>query len=272
MTHPAITSATSNASANLANVARAITAAHAAGREIVTVTVVAGEYAGFRYVSDSTDSVTGSINTDLDARAAALAQEVWRIRTPAFAEGLFAEMHAVAEPLIIFGAGHIGVALANITHSLGFRVTVLDDREDFADPVRFVDGIRVQTLDFAEPLANLQLTPVSYVVMVTRAHKYDFDCLRAVLQQPQLPRYIGMIGSKRRVRAAFQALLEVGVPRTLLEQVHAPVGVDIGAETPAEIAVSIAAELIQVRRAHPNTGKGTRDRVLERMFPQQATQ
>jgi xanthine dehydrogenase accessory factor len=251
---------------------RAIAAAHAAGRDLVTVTVLSGDYAGYRYLSSTPTTIDGSIAPDIDARAAELAAHLWQARTPVLQDELFAEMHAVAEPLLIFGAGHIGVALANLAHTLGFQVTVLDDRTDFADAARFLDGVDVATLDFADPLAHITLTASTYIVLVTRAHKYDFDCLRAVLQQPAAPRYIGMIGSKRRVRAAFQALLASGIERARVETVHAPVGVEIGAETPAEIAVSIAAELIQVRRARPNTGKGATDRVLQRMFPQEAAQ
>jgi xanthine dehydrogenase accessory factor len=252
--------------------ARLIADAHATQRDVVTVTVVAGDRAGARYWSYGRGELNGSIDAVTDALAAELALNVWQSRSPILQETLFAELHAVAEPLLIFGAGHIAVPLANIAQSLGFEVTVLDDREEFAEPSRFEAGIQVRRLDFATPLAGVAISSNTFVVLVTRAHKYDFDCLRAVLEQPVLPRYIGMIGSKRRVRAAFKALLDGGISHDLLARVNAPVGVEIGAETPSEIAVSIAAELIQVRRNAQSATKGSEARILERMFPEAAAQ
>jgi xanthine dehydrogenase accessory factor len=252
--------------------ARLIADAHARGQELVTVAITSGPHAGLRYVSSAIGQLTGTLDETLDERARALADDVWHTRQPAFAEPLFADLHAVAEPLVIFGAGHIAVPLANLAQALGFDVTVLDDREEFAQTARFAEGIDVRTLDFDDPLRGVQLTGRSYVLLLTRAHKYDFDCLRTVLAQATQPRYIGMIGSKRRVRAAFKALLDGGVARSQLASVHAPVGIDIGAETPAEIAVSIAAQLIQVRRGFASDSKATDARVLDRMFPENAAQ
>lgn len=249
---------------DVAGAARTIAEAHARGDEIVTITMVHGTDAGKRMVSLRAG--------DLEGEVGAIADQAWQSRLPVFSAPYFAELHALADPLFIFGAGHIAVPLANIANDLGFMVTVLDDRDDFAQPARFAAGIRVQTLDFGDPLADIELLARSFVVMVTRAHKYDFDCLRAVLQREPLPRYIGMIGSKRRVRAAFKALLEGGVSRELLARVHAPVGIEIGAETPAEIAVSIAGELIQVRRNMKTTSKADDARILERMLPEAAAQ
>lgn len=256
-----------------ADATRAIAQARQRGAELVTITVLAGEAAGTRYVSRAAQSIEGSVDMDLDARAQVLADAVWQSRGTVCEDGLFAELHLVAEPLVIFGAGHIAVPLANLALALGFDVTVLDDRQDFAQPARFVEGVSVLQLDLAQPIREVSISARSFVVMLTRAHKHDFDCLRVVLQQPVLPRYIGMIGSKRRVRAAFKALLQGGVSRELLAHVHAPVGIDIGAETPAEIAVSIAAELIQVRRNQTVSGSMVNDaRVLERLMPEAAAQ
>ena len=245
--------------------ARSIADAGASGREIVTVTLVSGDGAGARLISLQAGDLV-----DQNARAAA--DQVWAERRPLLAGAWFAELHSIAEPLLIFGAGHIAIPLADIAHRLGFAVTVLDDREEFARSDRFAEGVHVRSLDYEHPLAGIDITGNTFVVMVTRAHKYDFDCLKCVLELPTLPRYIGMIGSKRRVRAAFTALLDGGISRELLARVHAPVGVEIGAETPAEIAVSIAAELIQERRQARHTTMGEAARVLERMLPEQAAQ
>ncbi len=252
--------------------ARAVAAAHSVGRELVTITVTSGGAAGARYLSHAAGQLEGSISTELDQLALALAEQAWQTRAPVFAEPLFAELHALAEPLLIFGAGHIAVPLASITSDLGFQVTVLDDRDEFAQPARFAEAVQVQTLDFAEPLRGVEISSRTFVIMLTRAHKYDFDCLRAVLALPERPRYIGMIGSKRRVRAAFKALLDGGVARAQLAPVPAPVGLAIGAETPAEIAVSIAAELVQVRRHAQSLTMGSQASVLDRMLPENAAQ
>jgi xanthine dehydrogenase accessory factor len=250
----------------------AVQAAHERGAELVTITITSGEAAGQRYVSDAPGHLEGAMDATLDAAARALADQVWTTRAPVFAEPLFAELHALAEPLLIFGAGHIALPLANLAHDLGFAVTVLDDREAFAQPARFHPGIAVRRLDLAAPLDHVTMTPRTYVLMLTRAHQHDFDCLHTVLQQPVQPRYIGMIGSKRRVRAAFTALLAGGSTPAQLAAVHAPVGIEIGAETPVEIAVSIAAELIQVRRHAAAATKSQAARVLERMLPHAAVQ
>ena len=252
--------------------ARRIAEAHARGKELLTITITSGDSAGQRYLSAAPGELEGAVSDALDQQARAVAEEVWSSRQPAFADPLFAELHALSEPLIIFGAGHIAVPLAGIAHGLGFRVKVLDDRDEFAHPARFPADIEVQTLDFTHPLRDVVIDERSYVILLTRAHKYDFDCLRTLLAQPAQPRYIGMIGSKRRVRAAFKALLEDGVSRGLLASVHAPVGIEIGAETPAEIAVSIAAQLIQVRRGFDTNTKASDARVLERMLPEAAAQ
>lgn len=173
--------------------------------------------------------------------------------------------------LLVVGAGHIGVPLAELGAKLGFDVTVLDDRAEFADTTRFAPGLRVLRCDFsADPFAGVRVDAQTYVALVTRGHAWDFDCLRLLLARAVQPRYIGMIGSRRRVRAAFTSLLDAGVPRERLEALHAPIGLDIGAETPVEIAVSIAAELIQVRRGGTARPLTEREQVLDRLLPDQA--
>lgn len=183
---------------------------------------------------------------------------------------LYAEAQRPPDSLIVVGAGHIAVPLVRLGVLLGFRVTVLDDREEFATAERFPDAARVIRAEFSDPFRDVVPGPGSYVVLVTRGHRYDFDCLGQLLALERPPRYVGLIGSRRRVKAAFHALLESGVPRSRLERIRAPIGLDLGAETPEEIAVSIAAELVQVRRRGPDATAGTltaREGVLRRLLP-----
>jgi xanthine dehydrogenase accessory factor len=178
---------------------------------------------------------------------------------------LFGQLHRRSARLFVVGAGHIALPLTRLGVLLGFDVVVLDDREEFATEARFPDAARVRRVDFADPFAADQPGPDDFVVLVTRAHRYDFDCLRRLVARDAAVRYIGMVGSRRRVRAAFRALREAGVPAARLAAIHAPIGLDVGAETPEEIAVAIAAELVAVRRGVDAGGSlRDRERVVER--------
>lgn len=179
---------------------------------------------------------------------------------------LYGEAHWPPARLFVVGAGHIALPLARLGVMLGFAVVVLDDREDFATTDRFPDASRVLRVDFADPFAATPPVPADFVVLVTRAHRYDFDCLLRLVDREPLPRYIGMVGSRRRIRAAFRAVLGAGVPPERLAGIHAPIGVDIGSETPEEIAIAIAAELVAVRHGVPAAGSlRDRERVVERL-------
>ncbi len=248
------------------------------GPAVVVVTNVGGAGSpGERLLLDADGNVSGTLgDATLDARAAELAAALLARGGVAYepvsaASGeaqLFFEAHRAPERLIVVGAGHISVPLAMIGVELGFRVLVLDDREEFATEERFSPEITVRRADFSsDPFAGVQIDDRTYVALVTRGHRWDFDCLRLLLARPLRPCYIGMIGSRRRIRAAFEALVEAGVPRAQLATLHAPIGLDINAETPAEIAVSIAAELIATRRgaAHVPT-LAARERVVERLL------
>ena len=182
---------------------------------------------------------------------------------------LYVEAHWPREHLVIVGAGHIAVPVARLGRMLGFRVTVLDDRDEFATTERFPDDVVVQRADFErDPFAGVRLDDHSYLALLTRGHRWDFDCLQRLLATDVKPRYIGMIGSRRRVRAAFLALLAAGTRRESLAQIHAPIGIEINAENPEEIAVAIAAELIAVRRGAEIESISRRERVLERLLPE----
>jgi xanthine dehydrogenase accessory factor len=168
---------------------------------------------------------------------------------------LFVEVQAQPPHLIIVGAGHIAVPLASVASLCDFEVSVLDDRPQYAHPSRFPSAQRVIAGDFRTELQQLRATPGAFgphanIVLVTRGHQYDVESLLEVLDDPL--GYIGMIGSRRRIRAVFELLeQEQGVDPAKFERVYAPIGIDIGARTPAEIAVCIMAEIINVMRRGP---------------------
>lgn len=159
---------------------------------------------------------------------------------------LFLEPVLPEPEVVVLGGGHVGQQVAAMAKMVGYRVTVIDDRPDFANAALFPTADKIICRRFTEALQDIKITPSTFIVIVTRGHRYDYDCLRAVVEAPAA--YIGMIGSRRRVRGVKELLLADGVPASALERIHAPIGVDIGAETPAEIAVSIMAEIIRVYR------------------------
>ncbi len=147
--------------------------------------------------------------------------------------------------LFVVGAGHVGFHLANLAHEVGFRVHVVDDREKFANRERFPHAAEVVSEDIPAWIARAALPPHAYVVIVTRGHTNDLEALRALA--PRDLRYLGLIGSRAKVARIYDELLSSAIPADVLRQVHAPIGLDIGAVTPQEIAVSILAELIAVK-------------------------
>jgi xanthine dehydrogenase accessory factor len=147
--------------------------------------------------------------------------------------------------LYIVGAGHVGLHLARAATEAGFRLHVVDDRDKFANVERF-PGADIVVEPIPEWLHRAELPPTAYVVVVTRGHQHDLDALRALAARDL--RYLGLIGSRAKVARIYEALAAEGMPAECLQRVHAPIGLEIGAVTPAEIAISILAELIAVRR------------------------
>jgi xanthine dehydrogenase accessory factor len=183
--------------------------------------------------------------------ATRLAKEESKQLTLSLAPGCHAEVFFEAIPAIrkaiIVGAGHLAIPLVKFAKMLGFHVTVLDDRVLYANRDRFPEADSVVAGDMAATLRELEITPQTYIVLITRGHQYDEPCLREVIHSPA--KYIGMIGSKRRIKACFLRFRdEEGIPEELLKRVHAPIGLDIGAESPEEIALSIISEMVNVRR------------------------
>jgi xanthine dehydrogenase accessory factor len=147
--------------------------------------------------------------------------------------------------LYVIGAGHVGFHLARVAHEVGFRVHVVDDREKFANRERFPDAVEIVVDDIPAWIGRAHLPPHAYAVIVTRGHTNDLEALRALA--PLELRYLGLIGSRAKVARIYDALVADQMPPDTLTRVHAPIGIDIGAVTPQEIAVSILAELIAVK-------------------------
>lgn len=153
----------------------------------------------------------------------------------------------LAQPqLLLFGAGHVSRSISQIATLAGFAVTVLDDREAFANAERFPEAVATLAADYEDLVARIDVHDASYVVIVTRGHKDDMCILRWAVTTPA--RYVAMVGSKRKVISTIKELEKQGMPRSLFERIHAPMGLEIGAVTPEEIAVSVVAEMIAVRR------------------------
>ncbi len=160
--------------------------------------------------------------------------------------------------LVVCGAGHIAIPLARFAREVGFEVTVIDDREDFASPERF-PGCEVIARDFVPALRDLPMNRATYAVVITRGHEHDAECLAEILKRET--GYVGLIGSRRRVAFVLEMLGRQGIPGSRLEDVFTPIGIPIGAESPEEIAVSIAAELVCMRRKGPRQARALKDSI-----------
>jgi xanthine dehydrogenase accessory factor len=184
---------------------------------------------------------------------------------------IFVEVQRRAPELLIVGAGHIAVPLAQIAGLCDFAVTVLDDRPSFANAARFPAAQRVLAAPLRETVRSLPMDADTFIVLVTRGHSHDVECLLEVLDRPVA--YIGMIGSQRRVDAVFELLAaEKGIDPAKFDRVYAPIGLDIGARTPAEIAVCIMAEIVNVLRGGPATSLSDKRRERDRQRRERANQ
>jgi xanthine dehydrogenase accessory factor len=159
---------------------------------------------------------------------------------------VFIEPLVATPELVVVGAGHVGQALTRVAPQAGFAVTVIDDRASFANPLRLPDARTILVADPRTTLAELPPRRDRAIVLVTRGHRLDAECLRVAVGLEVA--YLGMIGSRRRVRRILEHLAADGIDAERLARVRAPIGLDIGAETPGEIAVAILAEIIDVRR------------------------
>jgi xanthine dehydrogenase accessory factor len=146
----------------------------------------------------------------------------------------------------IFGAGHISKSLSKVANLAGFATVIVDDRESFASRERFPEAEAVHAGEYEQVIPTLSINETSYIIIVTRGHRDDMRVLKLAIATPA--RYIAMIGSKRKVLNVVRELGKEGIPREAFARLHAPMGLDIGAISPEEIAVSVAAEMIAVRR------------------------
>lgn len=160
---------------------------------------------------------------------------------------VFVEPILTASTMYLFGGGHISLPLARMGKMLGFKIVVLDDRSEFANPDRFPEADITLADDFTNLFPKLKIDKSSYIIIVTRSHQYDSTVLEwAVSTQAG---YIGMIGSKTKIKTIYSHLESKGISRELLDRVHSPIGLTINAQTPEEIAISILAEIISIRRS-----------------------
>ena len=160
--------------------------------------------------------------------------------------------HISSKPnLVIFGAGHISTHLSKIANMLNFTVSIVDDREEFANLNRFPEAHKLYCMPFEEAINSINFTNYTYSVIITRGHENDRQCLENIINKPNA--YIGMIGSKKKVNLIMDYMINNGYDKSLLNKVHAPIGLRINAKTPEEISISIAAELIKVRQGDKST-------------------
>ncbi len=209
----------------------------------------------------------------LDQRARAAATDALRQGT-ARTMALDEEHELLVEPvlskprLVIVGGGHVGLALARNATLLDYEVTVVDDRPEFAARERFPDGVEVMCADMVKALETMDIGWNSFIVVATRGHKLDSHALRAAVRTPA--RYVGLLGSRRKTILIERMLRDEGIPAERLRHVHAPIGLDLGGRTPAEIALSVLAELSAER--YGGTGRPLRlsEQLYDRAVAQEA--
>ena len=203
--------------------------------DIWSETVLAGEHAGEKRLSCG------------DGVGAEGEQKVKALHDTESQARIYRERIGRTPKMIICGAGHVSMPIIRMGKRLGFMVTVIEDRPKFADHARAAGADQVLCELFSDGLSKIRGDSDSWFIIVTRGHRYDTECLEAILRKPYA--YVGMMGSRRRVAIVKDQLEAKGVCREALDGVHTPIGLKIGAETPEEIAVSVMAEIIQVKNA-----------------------
>jgi len=214
-------------------------------------------------------TVSGTLgDPQRDQEAAAVLRELadfGKVKTLHTKDGaeVFVEGYTTPAAVIIAGGGHIGNALAPLVKMLGLRLHVVDDRPEFANKERFPEADSVVVADYAEGLTQLDIRPNSSIVVATRGHREDDRALEAAVRSPAA--YIGLVGSRRKTILIYEELLKHGIPVERLKAVHAPVGLDIGAKTPEEIAVSIVSDIVAFREGRSGKTMTMEARYLQRL-------
>ncbi len=252
-----------------------VLAASSGGRPVALATLMkrdGKEFAAVGKLFVENDGRAGGTLGDatLDERARTAAIEALRrgtARTIALDERteLLIEPVVAKPRLVIAGGGHVGLALAKMALPLEYQVTVIDDRPEFASRERFGQGIEVVNMDMVEALRTLPLGWNTFIVIATRGHKLDAHCLRAAVQTPA--RYVGLLGSRRKTILIARMLRDEGIGEDRIRAVHAPIGLDLGGRTPAEIALAVLAELSMERFG----GRGGPLRLADEIFERAVT-
>jgi xanthine dehydrogenase accessory factor len=238
------------------------------GKGILATVVRASDGVAGRTIVVWDDGTTDGDLGPIQAEAVATARELLaeprlrpRIaRLPSGAE-LFLEPRAPAPEVIVVGGGHVGLALAMASKFAGYRVAVIDDREEFASLERFPAADALVVGDIERSLAAYPVAEASAVVIVTRGHKYDYQALAVAAHSPAF--YVGLMGSRRKVALIYRQLIDDGVPLERLRDIHAPIGLSIGAVTPEEIAISIVAEITMARLGGDGAPLKVDERIIE---------
>ncbi len=229
---------------------------------LATLVLVDGDFPrgeGSKVLIENSGEKVGSLSggAELEKKILSEGEEVLREKKPKVLvlSSENRKMEILLEPVFseptvyVFGGGHVSEQVAPLAKKVHFKVVIIDDREIFANRERFPDADEVIVSEFERCFDRLNIGDSSYIVIVTRGHLYDGIVLEQAVESRA--RYIGMIGSRKKIRTLYQSLTKKGIAKETLGRVHAPIGIDINSETPEEIAVSIVAELIKVRGEHP---------------------
>jgi xanthine dehydrogenase accessory factor len=253
--------------------ARRVVDAYEGGRPVAVATLIrppAGKdlAVGAELLVLEDGSLEGTLgHSALDAQAASAAQGLLALGKNTYLttrEGahLFVEAYTTPPTLVLMGGGHISKAVARLAETLGYRLYVVDDRQEFADPERFPQAEATLVAPYDEGLAQVPVGPNTFIVIATRGHRYDDMATEAAARSPA--GYIGLIGSKRKSLLIFEELFRKGIPEERIREIRAPVGLSIGGRTPEEIALSIMAEVQMFRLGGNGRPMKMDDRLLRK--------